>query len=356
MSIRGRLFVGLAALALFGCEDKKSQKATEGADSGAPHAGSHADKNIIDAVQAAGSAAAEQGPPESGVFAPGAADKELKLGDPPKVVVGSKGTAPFAQFSALGTKPSKKLEGKVEVGIQTGPRSAMPTIELALSAEPPEKPADPAAPPGPVELSVKATSAKLAAEQPGQLPPGADKPIAKMRGSRIKLEVLPNGAGRVKNVEPSKELDPSFVLVLRAASDAFAFAFQPYPSEPVGAGGFWMVTSREPYAGLDAVVYRMFKVVEVKPDSVTLDVNVKRFVNKGQLDFPGVPPHHVEEFVDNVTGKLEVLPSDTSQLHAQLTDSMGAALSPEGAAAQAQAQGQRMQAQIQIRTRLTLGR
>ena len=348
--------MGLAALALFGCEDKKTQRQTEGADSGAPHAGSHGDKNIIDAVQAVGSAAAQQGPPESGVFAPGAADKELKLGDPPKVVVGAKGTAPFAQFVAVGTKPSKKLEGKVEVGIQTGPRSAMPTIELALATEPPEKPADPAAPPGPVELSVKTISAKLAAEQPGQLPPGADKPILKMRGSRIKLEVSPNGAGRVKNVEPSKDLDESFVLVLRAASDALAFAFQPYPSEPVGAGGFWMVTSREPYAGLDAVVYRMFKVVEVKPDSVMLDVNVKRFVNKGQLTLPGLPPHQVEEISNNTTGKLEVLPTDTTQVHAQLTDMMGAALSPQGAPAQAQAQGQRMQMQIQVRTRLALGR
>lgn len=355
MSIRGSLIAGLLALTLAGCEDKKATR-PEGADSGAPRPASHGDKNILDAVEAAGSAAAQQGPPENGVFAPGAADKELRLGDPPKVVVGSKGTAPLVQFVTLGVKPAKKLEGKVEVAIQTGPRSAMPTIELGLTTEPPEKPADPAALPGPVEVVVKASAAKLAADQPGQLPPGADKMIGKARGSRMRFEMLPNGAAHVKSVEPSKDLDDSLALVVRAASDAVAFAFQPYPTEPVGAGGFWLVTSREPYGGLDAVVYRMFKVVEVKPESVILDVNVKRFVNRGQLALPGLPPHHVEEFSDNTSGRIEVLPSDTSQVHAQLTDMMGAGLSPEGAAAQAQAQGQRMQMQIQIKTRLTLGR
>jgi len=348
--------MGLFALAVVGCEDKKAPKASEGADSGAPRAGSHGDKNILEAVQAAGSAAAQQGPPETGVFAPGAADKELKHGDPPKVVLGAKGSEPLVQLVALGTKPAKKLEGKIEVAIQTGPRSAMPTIELGLAADAPEKAADPEAPSAPVELVLKATAAKLAAEQPGQLPPGADKTIGKARGSRIKLEVLPTGAGHVKSVEPSKELDESLALVVRAAGDAVAFAFQPYPSEPVGVGGYWMVTSREPYGGLDAIVYRMFKVLEVKPDSVTLDVNVKRFVSAGQLTLPGLPPHHVQEFSNNTTGRIDVLPKDTSQIHAQLTDMMGASLTPEGAAAQAQAQGQRMQMQIQVKTRLALGR
>ena len=355
MSIRGSLFVGLFALALVGCEDKKTEKPAEGGDAGALRKSSHGDKNILEAAQAAASAAAQQGPPETGVFAPGAADKELKLGDPPKVVLGAKGAPPLVQLVALGTKPPKKLEGKVEVAIQTGPRSAMPTIELGLTTEAVGKPAEPGAS-GPVEVTLKAATAKLAAEQPGQLPPGADKTIGQARGSRIKLEVLPNGAGHVKSVEPAKDLDESLALVVRAASDAVAFAFQPYPAEPVGAGGYWMVTSREPYGGLDAVVYRMFKVVEVKPDSVTLDVNVKRFVNKGQLTLPGLPPHQVEEFSNNTTGRIEVLPADTSQIHAQLTDMMGAALSPAGAPAQAQAQGQRMQMQIQIKTRIALGR
>src|SRR4051794_31336345 len=165
MSIRSSCVAALCALSLatFACEDKKTQKTAEGSDAGPPRPASHGDKTIVDALKAAGSAAAQQGPPETGVFAPGAADKELKLGDPPKVVLGAKGSEPLVQLVALGTKPAKKLEGKIEVAIQTGPRSAMPTIELGLAADAPEKAADPAAPSAPVELVLKATAAKLAA-------------------------------------------------------------------------------------------------------------------------------------------------------------------------------------------------
>ena len=353
MFIRGTRLaaISLAALALVACEDKKAQRPVEGNDAGAPRPASHGDKNIVDALRAEGSAAAQQGPPETGVFAPGAADKELKLGDPPKFVMGQKGSEPLVQLAP--PKPGKRVEGKVEVGIQMGPRSAMPTVELGFSTEPAEKGEQPAT--GPFALLVKASSAKLGADQPGQLPEGADKQIGKMRGSRFKLEVA-NGAGRVTTVEPSKDTDESLALILRAAADAFTFVFQPYPTEPVGKDGFWMVESRENYAGLDAVVYRMYKVLEAKPESVMLEVNVKRLVSPGKLAFPGVPPHHVEQFQDSVTGRVEVLPSDTSNIHADLTDTMIAGLAPEGAAAAQAPQGGHMGLQMQIKTRLAAGR
>jgi hypothetical protein len=339
-------------LATFACEEKKTEKPAGGSDAGPPRPASHGDKTIVDAVKAEGSAAAQQGPPESGVFAPGAADKELKAGDPPKFVIGVQGSTPRVQLNPPPPKPAKRLEGKVEVAIQTGPRSAMPTIELGLTTETPEK-TEPATP-GPLELLVKASSAKLAAQQPGQLPPGADKQIGKLRGSHFTV-VVTNNSGHVTAVEPAKDVDESLQLVLRAASDAFAFALQPVPTVPVGKEGFWMVESRESYVGLDAIVYRMYKVVEAKPDSVMLEVNVKRLVSPGQLGLPGLPPHHVDEFNNNVTGQIEVLPSDTSNIHADLTDTIMAGLAPEGAAA-AQAQGQRLQMQMQIKTRVATGR
>ncbi|HEX3596503.1 MAG TPA: hypothetical protein VHU80_15440 [Polyangiaceae bacterium] len=338
------------------CEDKKAAKPAEGGDSGAPKAASHGDKSIVEALQAEGSAMAQQGPPETGVFPPGGADRELKVGDPPKFSLGLKGQDPKVQLMPPPAKPAKKLEGKIEVSVQTGPRSAMPTVELTLVADPSDKPADPAtAAPAVNEFIVKTMSSKLGADQPGQLPPGADKLIAKARGSRFTIQVLPGGSGKVTSVEPSKELDESLALVVRAASDAFTFAFGQYPTEPVGKDAFWMVTTREQYAGLDAVVYRMYKVVEAKPDHVMLDVQVKRLVSPGQLAMPGIPPHHVEQFNDTVTGRVEVLPSDTSNIHADLTDTIIAGLTPEGAAA-AQAQGQHMGIQMQIKTRVALGR
>ncbi len=360
MSIRGSSLAAFWALALVGataCEDKKAaQKPAEGSDSGAPRASSHGDKSILDAVRAEGSAIAQQGPPESGVFPPGGADREIKVGDPPKFAMGLKGSGTMVRLVPPPAKPAKKLEGKVEVSVQTGPRSAMPTVELGLTTEAPEAKAEPGSAPLANELIVKAMSSKLAADQPGSLPPGADKLIGKAKGSRFKLEVAPNGSGKVVAVEPAKDLDESLSLIVRAASDAFDFAFQPYPTDPIGKDAFWMVTTREQYAGLDAVVYRMYKVIEAKPDSVMLEVNVKRLVSQGQLAFPGIPAHHIDEFNDNVTGRMEVLTSDTSAIHAELTDTLIAALAPEGAAATQQAQGQHMAIQMQIKTRVATGR
>ncbi|HEX4338646.1 MAG TPA: hypothetical protein VH062_22225 [Polyangiaceae bacterium] len=357
MSIRGSYLAALCALglAVVGCEDKKAAKA-EGADAGPPKPAVHGDKNIVDALQAEGSAMAQQGPPETGVFPPGGADRELKLGDPPKFALGLKGSEPAVTFVPPPAKPAKKLEGKVEVSVQTGPRSAMPTVELGLTTEFADKSADPATPAPLTELLVKATSSKLGADQPGQLPPGADKLIGKARGSKFTITLLPNGSGKVTSIEPAKDLDESLSLIVRAASDSFDFAFAQYPTDPVGKDAFWMVTSREQYAGLDAVVYRMYKILEVKPDKVLLDVNVKRLVSPGRLALPGIPPHHVDEFNDTVTGRIEVMPSDTSNIHGDLTDTILAALTPEGAAAQAQAQGQKMQIQMQIKTRVATGR
>ena len=355
MSIRGSCVAGLTVLtvAVVACEDKTAQKPAETTDAGPGKSVSHGDKRITDALKAEGSAAAKQGPPETGVFPPGGADKEMKMGDPPRLVMGLPGSSPQVQLTPPPAKPAKRLEGKVEVAIQTGPRSAMPTVELGLTTEPGDK-AEPVAP-GASLLLVKAISAKPASEQPGQLPPGADKQIGKIRGSRFKVELLPNNAGHVTAIEPSKDLDESLALVLRAASDVFDFAFQPVPTVPVGKDGFWMVESRESFIGLDAIVYRMYKVLEAKPDSVTLDVNVRRLVSPGQIAFPGVPPHHVEEFNDNVTGQIEVSPADTSSIHGNLTETLAAALTPEGAAASAQ-QGQQMAVQMQIRTRVATGR
>src|SRR5690348_15108090 len=204
MSIRGSCVAALCVLSLvtFACEDKKSKPA-EGQDAGPPRPASHGDKTIVDAVRAEGSAAAKQGPPENGVYPPGAADRELKAGDPPKFVMGLQGSMPQVQLNPPPAKPAKRLEGSVEVAIQLGPRSGLPTVELALAVEPPEK-TEPAAP-GPLQLFVKATSVKLAAQQLAQLPPGMDKQIGKLRGSRFKLDVTNNSA-HVTALEPAKDV------------------------------------------------------------------------------------------------------------------------------------------------------
>jgi hypothetical protein len=67
-----------------------------------------------------------------------------------------------------------------------------------------------------------------------------------------------------------------------------------------------MVASREIYAGLDTLAYRMFKVEKLEGENATLSVNTKRYVAAGQLSFPGLPPHRVDEFQATGRGELSV--------------------------------------------------
>lgn len=349
-------FFLVATLAfLVSCEDKQAQKKPESekSDGGVPHA-SGVDKNIAEAVAAvAGGTAPEatgNGPPPSGVFAPGAAEHAIRPGEPPKLAIGGKGSGPTVQFSAGVLK--KKLEGQVEVGVQTGPRSALPTIDMLVSFEPPAaKTAVPDAPPQPLEIIGRVMAARLAKEQPGELPPGLGEQIAKARGSRIRLELAPNGTGRVTGADVSKDFDESLAQVVRSAGDALSFAFLPYPAEPVGVGAYWMVTSRESFAGLDVVSYRMMKLEKVDGTRATISVNTKRYVAGGQVGFAGLPPHQVVEFTGTTTGAIAVQANDVAAIQGELADVIVANI-----VAQQGAQGPagRLSIHLEIRTRLAL--
>jgi hypothetical protein len=364
MSIRRPVFLGLSALALLtalGCEEKKTAPKPEGSGpdgGGAPRSAGGVDKSIAEAVAAvaggAGPAAGEQkGPPDTGVFAPGAGDKEMRAGEPPKLVLGGKGSGETITFVTAVPKPGKKLDGKVQVLVQTGPRSAMPTTELSFSLDAAEKAADPAAPAGPLLVDGKVTAAKLAAEQPGELPPGTDKIIGKAKGSHVRFELQPTGAGRVTGVELSKDLDEALGQLVRSASDALALAYLPYPTEPVGVGAFWMVTSRESFAGLDVVVYRMLKLQKIEAGKATIDVSAKRYTAGGALAF-GLPPHTLVEFSGNSTGQIQVSAADTTSVRGDISDVLLANLVPKDMP-QGAPPGQKMAVHVEVRTRLAVG-
>ncbi len=343
----------LCLAAAFGCdkETEESKPATHADGGSSPNAG--VDRNIAEAVAAVanGEATAQQGPPDTGVFGPGAADKEMRAGAFPKLSAGTKGSGPTVHFSSVPSKAARTVQ--LEVSVQTGPRSALPTLDFGVRLQPSED--KPAVPPGPLELLGKVSVAKLGADQPGELPPGLDKQVAKARGTELDFQLAPDGAGRLVSVVPSKDLDESFKQVLRSGVDALALAFLPYPAEPVGVGAYWMVTSREPFAGLDVVVYRMMKLSKIDGDTATIDVSAKRFVAGGDIGFPGLPPHQLVEFTGNATGEIEVRASDPSSVHGEVADILRATIVPRDNQP-GQPPGQKLSVQIAIRTQLAVTR
>ena len=344
------------------CEEKTSSDAKPAssakADSGAPH-GAGIDKNIAEAVaEVAGGTApgSPNGPPESGVFAPGAADKEIRAGDPPKIALGGKGDGATVRFGAAGP-PKKKFDAKVLVAVQMGPRSAMPTVEVSFSMEAPAAPpAEGAEKPLVADTVLRVSGVKLPADQPGELPPGLDKQIGKLRGSRVHFDFGANGGGRLTGMEIAKDADAGLIPVLSTAADTLSLAFSPYPAEPVGAGAFWMVTTRETFLGLDMVTYRMMKLQKVDGDRAVVAVTTKHYVVSGELGFPGLPHHKVVEFNETGNGSVMVPVAQPSFAQGEKTEALLANLAPSGQdVPQGLPPGQALPIHFELKTKFAAG-
>jgi hypothetical protein len=122
------------------------------------------------------------------------------------------------------------------------------------------------------------------------VPAEATAAVGKLKGSRIDYQVLPNGSGVGFRLDAAKGVDPDFRQALRSLSETLALITLPSPDKPLGAGAYWMATSRDGIFGLDLVTYRMVKVDKVSGNDVSLTVNTKRYSASQTLDIEGLPP------------------------------------------------------------------
>jgi hypothetical protein len=305
----------LLALACNKSEPKEESKRSE--SESPPSKVEALDPNLAEAVAAASvnaptrgappTAQVEGGPPPDGVFAPGAADKELARGAQPKITLGSEGSEPKMKLG-VGKAPPK-LGGTIQIALQSDPRQGAIPVLMTLSIEPKKVEALAAgdtATPASLPVVIKVTGAKIDAPQ---VPKDLDDQIAKLKGSRIEYSVLPGGAGAGFRFDAPKGAPQDFRDMVRSLSDVISLLTIPYPDKPLGAGAYFMVTSRDDFLGLDLVTYRLIKVKQVTPEGATLDVSTRRYAASRAFDFPGLPPEidkTLAEFQANSEGTVEV--------------------------------------------------
>jgi hypothetical protein len=340
--MRARSISFLLLLSLAGCQknetktEAESTKKDKASDSSASKVEA-IDPDLAEAVAAASvapkegnapaNAQAQGGPPPDGVFAPGAADKELPRGGMPKITLGSEGADPK---QLLGPKSPSKLTGTIQVAMQTDPRQGAIPVLLNVSIEPKKVEAPKEGEKNAVSqpVTVRITGAKI--DAPG-VPKDIDEQISKLKGSKVEYSILPGGAGAGFRFEATKGTPEEFKDVVRSLSDTLTLLTIPYPDKPLGAGGFFMVTSRDDFLGLDLVTYRMIRVKEVTPQGVTLDVNTKRYSASRNFDLPGLPPEvdkTLAEFQAQSDGTLQyplgaLLPTQ-GQINSQVAAQLGA--------------------------------
>jgi hypothetical protein len=298
----------------------------------------------------AGAGAAEEGgPPANGIFAPGAADKEMPKGGAPKITLGSEGSMPKVALRAL-PKPGSKMSGTIQIALQSNPQQgALPILfSLTLEAKKPAAAAaasDTAPVAQPVPITARVTAAKI--DAPGA-PRELDQLIGKLKGSKVDYEVLPDGAGTGYRFEvPPGVQEAEIRDAVRALSDTLALLTIPYPDKPLGEGGYWMVTSRGELFGLDLVTYRLIKVEKVTAEAVVLKVNTKRYAADTRFELPGLPPNippTIVEFQANSDGTLQLTPgafiAQSGQIESVLAAALGSAAAKQRGVFQQQSRAQ----------------
>jgi hypothetical protein len=324
---------GLAGALLLGCEKPEAHHddATAASDAGKSKAAVDEPDlaNAVESVEATRPSSAgggADGPPPNGIFGPGGADKAMAKGSPATLTLGSDGAAPRVTLGPA-PKPGSKHSGSIEVATQSDPRQGAIPIALALTleAQKPKGDADAGAP-GATQMVARVTGATINA--PG-VPPEIAGAAAKLKGSRVDYQVGPDGAGSNFRFEASKGADPAFRDAIHSLSDTLAVLALPFPNKPVGAGAYWMVTTRDSVIGLDVVTYRLVKVEKVEGNLVTLSLNTKRYAASSAFDVEGLPPdapHDMAEFHAGTDGNLTIQAGEAFPKGGQLDSVIAAAL------------------------------
>lgn len=288
-------------------------------------------KKVLPVTSATVSEHEGDGPPPDGVLSAARADREAAAGTPPAIKVGGTGADPKVRLVAQPV-PGWKAKGQLRLSLRTGPRSALPTVDFGLTIEASKKKEAPAEGAAPVAVVAKVVSAQLAPTQPGAIPDEVARAVKKLAGTKVAWTVPPTGGVQDLTYELAKGADPGLDQAVRSAVEAVATLGVAVPEEPVGAGAYWMVTSREKHSGADVVAYRLCKVTAVEGDAVKVGVSTKRYSVGRKIDLAGLAPGQTLEIVEfGVQSEASLsFGARAFPISAEITDSLGIGLKPAG--------------------------
>lgn len=322
LSTRLSLPIVLLSLAplMTACEDKTTKAP---ADAGMASQQGLDNPKLREAFASASASAKAQaadpdGPPPAGIFQPAAADARHAKGAPVKIQLGTDGAAPKVTLSRDAV--DIKGGGKASILVRTGPRSALPSVDLALSFKTEKgKAGDKVA----ATITAKVEKATLSATQPGQIPAGTDKEIAKLNGSSFKIVQGPSGGAEDIVVTPSKDTAAELKYVLFGAADMLFAMHVPVPDKPVGVGAAWIAEGRAAIAGLETISYRLYRVKSIDNGAVTLDVEVRQYATAPNQPMESMPKGDMQQFESVSQGQLQLKPGETLATQTQFNQKRG---------------------------------
>jgi|GEM_PF-644734 hypothetical protein len=296
---------GVAGL---GCEQKAPTEAAK-ADAGNDKYVT-ADSKLTKALQAAASSgpAADKGPPPEGVFAVGAADQRHRRGAPTKVELINDGAEPKISLGGGPDAGAASLASSLgpavlELGLQMGPRVALPTVDLALVLTA-AKGAEGEAP----TLVGDVKQALPAKDQPGELPPEAEHEIGTLASTQVVLQLTADGRESDATFKLSKGAPVDLDRFGELAAQTLVLATVPQPPGPVGVGAQWIGETRMAWSGVDVLAYRAFRVKSIDGARLTLTIDVKAYAADPNTEIQGVPKGAtLEQFDGQAQGEMQVV-------------------------------------------------
>ena len=353
----------LLAVALAACNDEKRN--TSSADAGAPDASANGPVlggKLGEAVAAAASAGPmepadkrEGGPPETGIFTPALADKEVAASGPPKLQMFSEGSDPKLPLAyTFSTGTERKATVLLQVRAAQSQLTPL-TIALVFKSEKPkddkkadkdkdkDKPADTAG------LPVTMKIAEVKSLRGGNI--GAD--LENLKDVVVRYRLTPVGVPTDVAIEYPKKSSDAIELVTGALLDAVMGMTLPLPDKPVGAGAYWMVTDRTRSSGVDVVRYRVAKVVKIEDKTATLSLDVRQYAANSGFALPGMPKEiqvSLEKYEAQGKGEVSLGPDAFLPGKGQINVVMQSLLSSPQ---QQQQPGQRLMIQTDVRAALS---
>jgi hypothetical protein len=278
------LSFGAAGTVGAGCAEEK-KPAPADADAGAQGPQKPVlDGKLAAAVQAAESAQpasaskdGADGPPESGVFGPGLADKAMPPGAPAKMEILGDGREPR---SLLVSAPADEQKEGVSLTVRIQQGAIPGDFALALKVD---KPKDDKKTDGP--RSTRVVGKIASASAPPQAPRDLSDKLGKLKGGEVHYTLGPDGGVSDVGFALGKDADPGLGdLVVKALVDAIGVSMPPLPKKPVGVGAFWMVTDRSTAFGVEVVRYRVYKIERLDKDGASFSVDVRQYAAKDDAD------------------------------------------------------------------------
>ncbi|HEY1694037.1 MAG TPA: hypothetical protein VGG39_17840 [Polyangiaceae bacterium] len=301
-----------AALGAVACEDTKPPSDSAKSDGGKVDKYASADPKLEQAIQAAASAsaAANAGPPPTGIFDVTTADQKHPKGAPTKVDMVSDGSDPKVSLAASAdaspdaARATSYGPAVMQLAIEQG-RGMGIAMDLGMVITPPKKDESPD---WLVANVVRASPSK----QMGQIPPGLDKDLAGLQSSELRLKVTADGRESDILVQLGKTAKPELERLAQTAAEALVFATIPAPPKPVGVGAQWIAETRMPLSQVDAIAYRAYRVKSIDGNRIHLTLEVKAYAAGKELNIAGIPKGATfEQFEAAAEGDLELVRGET---------------------------------------------